>query len=182
MNSFYSEKELKEIGLKKHGNNVLISKKCNIYCPQNIELGDNIRIDDFCILSGKIKLGNNIHISAYSALYGKYGIEFEDYTGCSARTVIYSATDDFSGEYMVGAVLPENVTNVTGNKVTLKSYSQLGVNTVVMPGVTINEGAVTGAFSFVNRDLDEWTINIGIPCKKIKNRSKKMLEFLKNKK
>lgn len=181
MSSFYSEKELKEIGLKRYGKDVLISRKCNIYNPKNIEIGDNVRIDDFCILSGNIKLGNNIHISAYSALYGKYGIEFEDYTGCSARTIIYSATDDFSGDYMIGAVLPDELTNVISGKVVLKKFSQLGANTVVMPGIVINEGAVTGVFSFVNKDLEEWTINFGIPCKKMKNRSKKLLNFLKNK-
>ena len=181
MNSFYSKEELKQIGLKKYGNNVLISKKCSIYNPNNIEIGDNVRIDDYCILSGNIKLQNNVHISAYCALYGKGGIVFEDYTGCSAKTVIYSATDDFSGEYMVGAVLPKNLTNVSEGKVIIKRYAQLGVNTVVMPGITIDEGAVTGAFTFVNKDLDKWTINIGIPCRKIKDRSQKMLNLLNKK-
>ena len=77
-------------------------------------------------------------------------------------------------------ILPEELTNVHCGKVTLKKYSQLGANTVVMPGIEIKEGAVTGAFSFVNKNLDEWTINYGVPCKKIKDRSKKMLNLLKN--
>jgi len=41
-----------------------------------------------------------------------------------------------------------------------------------MPNVTLNEGAVTGSFAFVNSSLDEWTINIGIPCKMKKKRSR----------
>lgn len=178
MNSFYSEEELKELGLKSYGKNVLISRKASIYSPEVISIGNNVRIDDFCILSGKISIGSNIHISAYSALYGKYGIEIEDYAGCSARTIIYSETDDFSGNYLIGAVLDDKLTNVCGKKVVLKQFSQLGANTIVMPGVIIGEGAVTGAFTFVNKNLENWTINIGIPCRKLKNRSKDMLKFI----
>ena len=157
-----------------------ISRKASFYSVENISIGDNVRIDDFCILSGKITIGNNVHISAYCALYGKYEIEINDYSGCSSRCTIYSGIDDFSGEYMIGAVLSEELTNIYSGKVILEKYTQLGANTLVMPGIIINEGAVTGAFSFVNKNLDEWSINYGIPCKKIKDRSKNMLKLLKN--
>lgn len=179
MDSFYSQEELKKIGFKNIGKNVFISRKASIYSPENIIIGNNVRIDDFCILSGKIIIGNNVHISAYSALYGKYGIVFEDFSGCSARTIIYSETDDFSGEYLIGAVLPDKYKNVYGKQVVLKKYTQLGANTIVMPGVNINEGAVTGAFTFVDKDLLEWTINVGIPCRLIKKRSNNMLNLKK---
>ena len=60
--SFFSESELKAIGFLKYGKNVLVSRKASIYNPEQMILGDNIRIDDFCILSGNIKLGSYIHI------------------------------------------------------------------------------------------------------------------------
>ncbi len=53
MDSFYSRDELKKIGLKKYGENVFLSKKASIYNPEKIEIGNNVRIDDFCILSRK---------------------------------------------------------------------------------------------------------------------------------
>lgn len=177
MSNFYNEEELKEIGFKSFGKKVLISKKSSIYGAENISIGNNVRIDDFCILSGNISIGNNVHISAFVALYGKYGIEIQDFAGCSARTTIYSATDDFSGEYMVGAVLPEEYTNVQGGKVIMEKYTQLGANTIVMPNITISEGAVTGALTFVNKNLDKWTINCGIPVKKIKPRKENIKEI-----
>lgn len=177
-NSFYSEAELYCLGLKAYGKRVLISKKVSIYSPETVELGDNVRIDDFCILSGRIRIGNNVHISAGVYLYGKSGIEIKDYGGCSANCIIYSETDDFSGMYMVGAVLPENLKNVKKGKVVLGKYAQLGAGTIVMPGIIINDGAVTGAMAFVKHDLEAWTINVGIPAKKIKNRSMNMLDML----
>ncbi len=98
--SFYTAEELKQIGFKSYGNNVLISRFANFYAQEKMEFGNHVRIDDFCILSGNIKLGNYIHISAYTALYGKFGIEIEDFSGLSARCIVYSATDDFSGDYL----------------------------------------------------------------------------------
>ncbi len=180
MDSFYSAEELNEIGLKSYGENVLISKKVSIYSPETIKIGNNVRIDDFCILSGNIEIGNYVHIAAYTALYGKYGIEIKDFCGCSARCTIYSASDDFSGEYMISPMVSKEYTNVTGGKVTLEKFVQLGANTLVMPNVKIKEGTAVGAMSFVNKDLEKWGIYVGIPCKKIKNR-KRNIEILSEK-
>ena len=105
MNSFYTVEELGKIGFKKLGKNVLISKKSSIYTPENISIGDNVRIDDFTILSGTIEIGNYVHISAFVALYGKNGIKIGNYCGCSPRTTIFSATDDFSGDYMISPLV-----------------------------------------------------------------------------
>lgn len=180
MNSFYTQDELKKIGFKKIGNNVFISKKASIYSAELIEIGDNVRIDDFCILSGNIKIGNYVHIAAYTALYGKFGIELGNFCGCSARCTIYSASDDFSGEYMISPMVPEELVNVTGGKVIFKDFVQIGANTVIMPNITISEGTSIGAMSFVNRSLDEWGIYAGIPCKKLRDR-KRNIKNLKNK-
>lgn len=61
-------------------------------------IGNNVRIDDFYILSGKLTLCNNIHISSFCALYGSNGIIMNDFSGLSPRTTIFSASDDFTGE------------------------------------------------------------------------------------
>lgn len=176
--SFYSEKELASLGLKSYGKNLRLSRNARIYSPNSISIGDNVRIDDFCILSGHIIIGSNIHISSYVALYGSFGIELEDFTGISPMSTIFSAMDDFSGNYLVGPIHPDTTTYVTGGKVTLKKYSQIGTHTVVFPNLTIGEGVAVGACSLVNRSLDEWTIYVGRPAKPLKNRSKQMLQLV----
>lgn len=180
MNSFYSVDELLSMGFKSIGSNVMISRKSSFYGISNISIGSNVRIDDFCILSGKITIGSNVHISAYNAFYGEAGITVSDYCGVSPRCSIFSVSDDFSGEYMVGAVLPEEVRNVKKAPVFLDSFSQVGAGCVILPGVKIYEGGVVGAMSLVTRDIEEWSIYAGIPAKKIKDRSKNLL-LLKNK-
>lgn len=177
--SFYSQEELSQLGLKSYGKNVLISRNAQFYSPEKISIGNNVRIDDFCILSGNIILGDCIHISAYSALYGANGIEFEDYSGCSSRTTIYSAMDDFSGDYLIGPMHSAESTNVVGGKVTIGKYVQLGAHCLVFPSVTIHEGAVVGALSLITKDIPSWEIHVGIPARKLKDRKKGLIEFLK---
>ena len=66
-------KDIESIGFKSVGKNVLISDKSTIYNAKNIEIGDNVRIDDFCVISageGGIKIGNNVHIAVFCSLIG----------------------------------------------------------------------------------------------------------------
>lgn len=176
-NSFLTESEIQSIGFKSVGKGCLISRNARFYGPQNMIIGDYVRIDDFCVLSGIIKLGNHIHISAFVALYGAMGIVFEDCSGISARGTIYSAMDDFSGDYMIGPMLPEEMTHVSGGPVIVKKYVQIGAHAILFPNLTVGEGCVIGACSLVNKSLEPWGIYVGVPCKFLKARNKKLLNL-----
>lgn len=52
--------------------------------------------------------------------------------------------------------------------VTLKRRCQIGMGSIIMPGVTVGEGAIIGARSVVTNDIPAWTIAVGSPCKVIK--------------
>ena len=179
MNSFYEEQELMKFGFQHLGTDVQISRKASVYSPSTISLGDHVRIDDFCILSGHIEIGNYVHISAYTALYGKGTIRIGNYCGCSPRCTLFSQTDDFSGEYMIGPMIDEAFTNVLCGPIVFEDYVQLGANSIVMPNVTLHQGAVSGAFSFVKDDLEAWSISVGIPARKVKDRSQTLLTRMK---
>ena len=174
---FLTPDEIRQKGIK-FGTNVLISDKCSVY-GTDIEIGNNVRIDDFCILSGKITLGNNIHIGAFCALYGKFGIAMEDYTGLSPRCTIFSASDDFSGNYLISPMNPEKYTNVQGGLVTLKKFVQIGSDAIIMPDLTIDEGSAIGAMSFVKESIGRFQIWGGNPLRFIKVRRTEMVKLAK---
>ena len=180
MTSFYLDDELKSIGFKSIGHDCLISRYARFYGAHNMTIGDYVRIDDFAILSGKISIGSHIHISAYVALYGSLGIEINDYSGISARSTIYSAMDDFSGEHLIGPMSPDSSTLVTGGPVILNRFVQIGAHCVVFPNVIVSEGTIVGACSLVKKSLKEWGIYAGIPAKLIKKRSKNLLGFIQD--
>lgn len=180
MNSFYSFCELKKLGFKNVGYNVLISRKVSIYNSEEIQIGNNVRIDDFCILSGKITIGNYIHIAAYSALYGgKKGINIQDFANISSKVSIYSVSDDYSGETMTNPLVPDKFKNVKSEEVTIEPHVIIGSGCVVLPGVVLKEGSSFGALTLINKNSDSWSVNVGIPFKKVKERSKGLLELEK---
>lgn len=164
----------------------MISRKASIYNPQAIVIGSNVRIDDFCMLSGGtgIHLGNYIHVSCFCGLYGGAGIVVEDFCTLSARVTVFSESDDFSGMSLTNPMIPRHLKPAykTG-PVLMKRHTIIGTNTTVLPGVTLGVGVSVGAHSLVTNDCEEWTIYAGNPAKKLKPRSKKLLdlerEFLK---
>lgn len=177
--SFLSQGELKNAGFKSYGTNVLISRHACFYNAENISIGNNVRIDDFCILSGHIDIGSYIHISAYSALYGSHQIILEDFTTLSGRILIYTASDDYSGEHMTNPTLPDSYTNVSTGQVICKKHAIVGAGCVILPNITLQEGVAVGAMSLVNKTLDAWSIYSGIPAKFLKKRKTNILELEK---
>lgn len=59
----------------------------------------------------------------------------------------------------------------------MEKHVIVGTNSVAMPGVTLKEGTAIGAMSLVLNDTESWSINVGNPVKKIKNRSKNILRL-----
>jgi acetyltransferase-like isoleucine patch superfamily enzyme len=179
--SFYSPAELKKLTFKAIGKDVLISRYARIYSMKTIEIGSNVRIDDFCLLSGKIKIGNHVHISAYSSLCAgeKKGIVLADFVNISERVAIFSKTDDFSGATLTNPTIPEKYKNVVEAEVILKKHSIVGVGSAIMPGVILGEGTVIGARSFVKKSTEPWGIYVGAPVRKIKDRKKDLLKLEK---
>ncbi len=181
MTSFYSEEELSKLNLKSYGKNVLISKNACIYSPENISIGNNVRIDDFCILSGKIEIKDYVHISAGVMLFGSsYGIYISNYCGISSRSIVYAASDDYSGNCMVNSTIPDEYRNVICGPVVLKDLVQVGAGCVVMPNITLEKGSAIGAMSFVNKSIPEFTIYAGIPARYIKERKHTLEDLSKD--
>lgn len=174
---YYNESELKALGFRSIGKNVLISKRASIYGAGNIQLGDQVRVDDFALLSAKgiIQIGRYVHIAAYSAIYGGSSVTIGDFSGLSPRCTLFSESDDFSGESMIHPFFDAKFKPLYKSEpVSLGRFVQLGSGTTVMPGCRIADGSVTGAHSLVLESLDEWGIYAGIPVKRLKDRSRKV--------
>jgi galactoside O-acetyltransferase len=180
MESYYTESELKELGFKSYGSNVKISRKTSIYGAEFISIGDNVKIDDYCCLvanSQEIIIGSHIHIAFFSILMGSGGIIMEDFSCLSSRVSIYSATDDYSGHSLTNSTIPSKYKNIYSGKVVLKKHAIIGTNSTILPNLIIGEGVSVGANSLVNKSLDDWGLYVGNPVKRIKEKSKKLLEL-----
>lgn len=175
-----TEQEIKKIGFKSAGTNLKISDKASFWNPSNISIGDNSRIDDFCVLSAGeegIEIGRNVHIAVYSSLIGKGKISLEDFCNISSKVSIYSSNDDYSGEYMTNPTVDERFTNVTHGQVTIKKHAIVGAGSIILPNVTLGTGSCIGALSLIKDSCEDFSIYAGTPAKYIKQRSKKLLEL-----
>ena len=172
---------------KKIGKNTNISPMVRFHSPEMIEIGDNVRIDDFCVLSGGIGLtiGSHIHIACGVYLFAGAGIVLEDFVQVASRTIMLSQSDDMSGRSLVGPCIPiEYKPFLKSGLITIKRHTFIGTGTTIVPGVTIGEGVSVGAMSLVKEDLAPWAVYAGVPAKRIKERSKEILTletaFLEN--
>ena len=181
MNTFYTEDKLKTLGLKAYGKNVLIGRHAILYNPEKLSLGHDVRIDDFTIISGKVTLHNYIHISHFCGLYGgDEGIEMMDFSGLSSKVNIYAVSDDYSGASMTNPMIPaEYKPTMISKGVLIEKHGIIGNNTSILPGVTIAEGSCLGSMSLCTKSTEPWSVYVGIPAKKQKDRKKDILELEK---
>ena len=179
---YLSETDLANFGFKSIGRNVKISSDARVYGQENITIGNNVRIDDFTTLSsinGFIEIKNNVFIARGCHLSGFFGIILNDFTSMAANTVIYSASDDYSGDFLTAQAIPQEYTSHIGGLVEIEKHVIVGASTTIIGPCTIGEGSAIGSMSLVFKDLDPWKIFKGIPAKPIKERSKKLLKLEK---
>lgn len=178
LNNYFSHKELNKLPFKKIGTNILISKNIKIFGYENIELGNNIRIDDYSIIiaTGPLKIKDNCHISSYCMLASRNGIYLGNNVGLSPRVTIFTQVDDYSGNFQTPSIMLKDVINPKNSgKVIIEDKVILGINSTVFPNVIIGEGASVGIGCFVKKNLLPWTMyysNNSIKLKILKKRIK----------
>lgn len=176
--AYYTLEELKKMNFKHIGKNVKISDKASIYNCDQIEIGDNSRIDDFCVVSGNIKIGKNVHITPMCLVAGgEKGIVFEDFTTIAYGVQVFTQSDDYSGKTMTNSTIPIEFKNEFKKKVVIRKHSIVGAGSIILPGVILEEGTSVGAMSLIRVDTEPWSIYVGIPAKKLKNRKKDLLKL-----
>lgn len=174
---------IETMGFASVGKNVQLSDRASFYNTSKISLGNNVRVDDFCVLSagtGGIEIGNYIHIAVFSSLIGAGKIVLSDFCNISSRVAIYSSNDDYSGATMTNPTLPHEYTGVIHADVVLQKHCIIGCGSIVLPGVTLEEGVAVGALSLITKNCEAFGIYVGNPARRIKERSRNLLSLEAN--
>lgn len=177
---YYNETELRKLGFKSVGSNVLVAKNNTIIGLENIQIGSNVRIDGYCSIiapgTSKLTLGSHIHIGGYCFLSAHDGIQIDDLSTLSQGVKVYTRNDDYSGKFLTNPSVPEIYRGVVAGPVHLSRHTIIGSNSVILPNLTVGIGSSVGAQSLVKNNLAAWGIYAGSPVKKIKDRSQELLE------
>jgi len=123
---------------------------------------DTTKWNWMCQHHKNLKLGKYVDIGAFTYINAKSGVAIEDYVQIGSHCSLYSIS---------------TIDNKEG-KITLKKNCRLGTHSVVMPGVTIGENTVIGAFSFVSTDMPNNALAYGVPAKIIRRLTKKEIQKL----
>ena len=99
-----------------------------------------------------LQLGYKTDIGAFTYINAKHGVIIGDYVQLGSHCAVYSIS---------------TIDNKTG-LVQLKQNCRIGTHSTIMPGVTVGENAVVGAHSFVNKDVPDGTVVVGVPARPMK--------------
>jgi galactoside O-acetyltransferase len=177
---FLDEAGLAALGLASHGADIRVDAAARFYGARRIEIGSHTRIDAFCVLSageGGIRIGDHVHIAAHGFMAGAGRIELEDFANISGRVSIYSSNDDYSGATLTGPTVSDELRRVDVAPVHIGRHVIVGAGSVILPGVTIGDGAAVGALSIVKRDVEPFTIVAGPEARVIGTRKRDLLEL-----
>jgi acetyltransferase-like isoleucine patch superfamily enzyme len=174
--AYYSQEQLQQMGFKKLGRNVKISDKASIYNADQIEIGDNARIDDFCLLSGKVTLGNFVHVAPFSLIAGgEKGVFMDDFSGLAYHVQVFTQSDDYLGRALTNPTVPKIYKLEKKKAVTLGRHVIVGAGSLVLPGVSIAEGCSVGAMTLVRKSTEPWGVYVGNPARRVLERKKDLL-------
>ncbi len=154
------------------GNEVKIWPKAKIVNGANISIGHRVIIDDFVLIIGgeDTRIGNFVHIASFTSITGGGRLVIGNFAGISSGVRIYTGNEQYSGECMTNPTVPPPFRIPIRGEVTIGRHVIIGANSVILPGVTIGEGAVVGACSLVTKDCQPWSVNFGAPARRIKAR------------
>lgn len=176
--AFLSQEQMLSMGFKSLGKNVRISDKAAIYNANHMEIGDNSRIDDFCVMAGRISIGRNVHIAVFCNIAGgTEGVKLEDFSGLAYGCHVFSQSDDYSGRTLTNPTVPAAYKGETKKAVLIGRHCIVGTNSLIFPGVHLGDGCAVGAMSMVTKSTEEWSVYSGIPAKKLKNRKRDLLDL-----
>ena len=109
----------------------------------------------------RITLGKGVLINSNSYIYGRGGLEIGDQVLISPNCAIVAGDHD--------VFAPGNIieTPSKNQKIVIGRNSWIGANSVVVGGVTIHEGSVIGAGAVVTHDTEPYSINTGVPARRV---------------
>ena len=174
--AYLTQLQLENLNLMSLGKNVKISDTARIYDANLIHIGDNSRIDDFCVLSGKINIGRNVFIGVHCNLAGGInGIELADFVTLSYYINLFTQSDDYSGETLTNPTIPRIYKKEKFGNICVGRHAIIGSNSVVMPDAHIGEGCSIGSMSLLTKPTAPWGIYFGVPAKRMKERKRDLL-------
>lgn len=128
-----------------------IHMMARIYDPRHITIGNDTIIGERATLDGRKQLKNS-----------NGGLQIGNHVDVASEVMFWTSQHDITDPNF--APIEE--------KIVVEDYVFIGPRSIILPGVTIGEGAIVAAGSVVTKSVEPNTIVAGVPAKKINDRTK----------
>jgi len=157
-----------------------LSAEFGLKHPPRVTLGRDVIIREHCNFAGNVRLGNRVRIGAFVTFWGLGNdgdgtggkqdmIVMEDDSNVAAFTIIFARSHAYMDRDRT--ILEQGAAQA--QPVIIKRDALVGVRSILLPGVTIGEGAVVAAGSVVTGDVPPYTMVAGNPARAKKERKGK---------
>lgn len=150
------------------GDGVQIGRGVLCRHPETFEIGSNVFIGDQAVLQGRFDgrcvIGDHVWIGPQS-YFDARDLVIEESVGWGPGAKVLGSTH--TG---VPTTVPIIQTDLTIRPVRIGAWSDIGVNAVVLPGVTVGKGAIVGAGAVLTEDVEPFTVVAGVPARLIRRR------------
>lgn len=161
--------EIDKSKFSKLGDNVIFEAGSLVFHPENIQIADNVYIGHNTILKAYYKndmiIGKNTWIGQNCFFHSAGGIDIGAAVGIGPMVKILTSSHQETDINIPVLFEPLNF-----EKVILKDGCDIGVGTVILPGVTIGEGAIIGAGAVVTESIPDYSVAVGSPARVIRKR------------
>jgi acetyltransferase-like isoleucine patch superfamily enzyme len=162
--------------VKSLGHGATVHRNVSVIHPETFEIGDGVFFGEQTIIQGRfdgrLVIGKGVWIGPQS-YFDARDLVLEDYVGWGSGAKVLGS--EHTGDPVD---VPFIQTDLKIAPVRVCEWADVGVNSVVLPGVTIGRGAVVGAGSVVTRDVPEFATVVGAPARVIGWRKKQDIEAL----
>jgi acetyltransferase-like isoleucine patch superfamily enzyme len=147
---------------KSFGNGVRVGRGVVVHHPETFQIGGGVFIGDHAILQGRFDgrcvIGDHVWIGPQS-FFDARDLVIEEYVGWGPGAKVLGS--EHSG---LPADVPIVQTDLEIKPVRIGAWADIGVNAVILPGITIGKGAIVGAGAVVTRDVPPFAVVAGVPA------------------
>lgn len=153
------------------GSDIQIGPGVVLKHPETMEFGDTVFIGAQTMIQGRFdgtcRIGNHVWIGP-QAYFDARDLVMEDYVGWGPGAKVLGSSH--TGEPMD---VPIIATNLVIKPVVIGYGADIGVNSVILPGVHVGANAIVGAGAVVTHDVPEYAVVAGVPARVIRSRRDK---------
>ena len=167
--------------LKKCGVGVIIHPLAKIIHPHLVEIGDHSRLCDHVYMHSVVgvTVGRYTDIQMFTSIWASGETRLGSFNNIGPGVTFLSGKVNLEECGFMSSVVPPEFQVFHPGLIVTEDHVYIGANCTLMQNITIGEGVVVGANSFVNKDLEPWGVYVGCPARKIAERPKDVIELEK---